>query len=56
MTRVAQEPAPTESTRMLGQVTHPTTIRPAQTIAPPPRPPAQRPAVARGPHIHSSSR
>lgn len=45
MTRVAQEPAPTESTRMLGQVTHPTTIRPAQTIAPPPRPPAQRPAV-----------
>ncbi|MDO5511714.1 serine/threonine-protein kinase [Corynebacterium sp.] len=45
MTRVAQEPTPTESTRMLGQVAHPTTIRPAQTIAPPPRPPAQRPAV-----------
>ncbi|MFC6146987.1 serine/threonine-protein kinase [Corynebacterium nasicanis] len=50
MTRVAQEPSPTESTRMLGRVTHPTTIRPAQTIAPPPRPPVQRPAVqpARG--------
>ena len=30
LTQVAPEPSPTESTRMLGQVTNPTTVRPAQ--------------------------
>jgi len=46
MTQVAREPSPTESTRMLGAVTHPTTIRPAQTIQPAPRTPVpQQPAV-----------
>jgi len=29
MTQVAREPSPTESTRMLGAATHPTTVRPA---------------------------
>ncbi len=38
-TEVAHEPSPTEATRMLGAVTHPTTIRPAQTT--PPVPPAR---------------
>ncbi|MDO5669923.1 MAG: serine/threonine-protein kinase [Corynebacterium sp.] len=46
MTQVAREPSPTESTRMLGAVTNPTTIRPAQTIHPAPRTPVpQQPAV-----------
>ena len=38
-TEVAHEPSPTEATRMLGAVTPPTTIRPAQTT--PPVPPAR---------------
>ncbi|AJK67670.1 serine/threonine-protein kinase [Corynebacterium marinum] len=43
MTRLAPEPSPTESTRMLGAVTHPTTVRPAAsaTVTAPPAPPAQ---------------
>ncbi|QGU03328.1 serine/threonine-protein kinase [Corynebacterium comes] len=49
MTRVAPEPSHTESTRMLGAATHPTTIHPASPASPatpvpvpptPPRPPA----------------
>lgn len=35
MTQIAPEPSPTESTRILGAATHPTTVQPATVIAPP---------------------
>lgn len=47
MTRLAPEPSPTESTRMLGAVTHPTTVRPAgpAPVPPPPAPVRPQPAT-----------
>jgi len=52
LTEVAPEPSPTEATRMLGAVTHPTTIRPAQPVTPVPParplPPAQPAPQPRG--------
>ncbi len=50
LTEIAHEPSPTEATRMLGAVTHPTTIRPTQVVPPvPPVPPVTPvpPAAAR---------
>ncbi|MCK7637233.1 serine/threonine-protein kinase [Corynebacterium pygosceleis] len=46
MDRRAPAPTPTESTRILGQVTNPTTVQPAVGVAPPPVP--VRPVVHHG--------